>query len=151
MLTRRALLRALDVDAIEATIAQVEQRTTGELRVSVAPLCWGNVRRMAERAFDRLEISSTRAHNGVLIFLAPARRQFVVLGDRGIDELVGPRLWDEVSDALGRAFADGRYTAGLIDAIVMIGEALALHFPMEDENRGHDGNELPNTVDLGRD
>jgi uncharacterized membrane protein len=146
MLTKRALLRAIDVPAIEATIARVEQQTSGEIRVSLAPLFWGDVRRTAERAFARLDIGSTRARNGVLIFVAPARRQFVILGDQGIDILVGPQLWDQVSAALGDAFSEGRYTAGLSEAIETIGEALARHFPADQRDNP---NELPDTVDLG--
>ncbi|PRQ10108.1 TPM domain-containing protein [Enhygromyxa salina] len=145
MLTKRALVRAIELPTVEAAIARAERRSSGQIRVSLAPLFWGSVRRAAERTFDRLEIGSTRGRNGVLIFVAPARRQFVVLGDRGIDELVGPQLWDEVGVALGVAFAEGRYTQGLTHAIETIGEALARHFPAES---GDSVNELDDTVDL---
>ena len=147
MLTRRALLRAIDVAAVEATIGRVETRTSGEIRVSLAPLFWGKVRRTAERAFARLDVGSTRARNGVLIFVAPARRRFVILGDEGIDSRVGPEFWDKVSAALAVAFREGRYTKGLNEAIETIGEALALHFPA---TQADNPNELPDTVDLGQ-
>lgn len=146
MLTKRALLRAIDVATVEATIARAEQRTTGEIRVSLAPLFWGDVRRTAERAFARLGIDSTQARNGVLIFVAPGRRRFVILGDEGIDARVGPQLWDQVSAALGVAFRQGRYTRGLNEAIETIGDALARHFPTDQRANP---NELPDTVDLG--
>ncbi|PRP91154.1 hypothetical protein ENSA5_57710 [Enhygromyxa salina] len=104
------------------------------------------MRRTAERAFARLGVGETRAKNGVLIFVAPARRRVVVLGDEGIDAQVGPWLWDAVADALGDAFCDGRYTDGLIAAIETIGEALAIHFPADPSDNP---NELPDAVDLG--
>ena len=146
MLTQQQLLRLVDTAAVEAAIARAEARTSGEIKVSLAPYFWGSVRRTAERAFVRLGVDATRERNGVLIFVVPARRCFVVLGDRGVAERVGPGLWQEVCARLGAAFHEGRYTAGLVAAIELLGDRLAEHFPVDP---ARPGDQVPNRVDVG--
>ncbi len=143
MLTRDRLLTLVDRPAIEAAIARAEARTSGEIRVSVAPFFWGNVRRTAEHAFEHLGMTATRERNAVLIFVVPARRSFAVIGDRGIHDRVGPDFWALVCERLGAAFRAGAYTEGLIAGVETLGEQLARHFP-PDPARDH--NELPNAV-----
>jgi uncharacterized membrane protein len=146
ILTRRTLLRQLDVTGLEAAIARAEQRTSGEIRISIAPWFWGNVRRAAERAFERLGMDETRDRNGALIFVAPARRRVVVIGDAGIHARVGQEYWDTLAREVADAFREGRYSDGLLRAIDLLGERLAHHFPA---NPGDNPNELPNTLDWG--
>jgi len=143
MLTRDRLLKLVDAPAIEAAITRAEARTSGEIRVSVAPFFWGNVRRTAEEAFDRLGMAATRERNGVLIFVVPARRCFVVIGDAGIHARVGDAFWVEVSARMSAAFRAGRYTEGLIAGVELVGERLAGSFPADP---AHNPDELPNTV-----
>jgi uncharacterized membrane protein len=143
-MTRRALLQRLDVPALEAAIARAERTTSGEIRVSIAPWFWGSVRRAAERAFERLGMRATRERNGALIFVVPARRRVVVIGDEGIHAHVGQQYWDEVAREVGDAFHDQRYSDGLLRAIEILGEHLARHFP---SNPNDNPDELPNAVD----
>ena len=142
----RRWLRRIDGARIEQAIAAAERLTSGEIRVSVAPLFWGNVERAARLAFERLGMQQTHERNGVLIFVVPARRRFFVLGDTGIHEKVGQRLWDEVAAALQGHFTKGEFTEGLVAAVERVGRALAEHFP----HRPGDVNELPNRVDFGK-
>ncbi|MFV8755155.1 TPM domain-containing protein [Nannocystaceae bacterium ST9] len=144
MPTRRTMLRKLDVPAVEAAIARAEARTSAELRVSIAPWFWGSVRRTAERAFARLGLTNTRERNGVLIFVAPARRSFVVLGDEGIHARVGQVYWDQLVAELGRAFRSGNYTQGLIRVVERLGERLAESFPADASDNP---DELSNAID----
>ena len=88
-LTRRSVRKLIDVDRIRQAIEAAEQKTSGEIRVSVAPWFWGNVERAADRAFSRLGMTQTRERNGVLLFVVPSRRSFVVRGDTGIHAKVG--------------------------------------------------------------
>lgn len=145
-MTRASLIRALDTDRIEQAIAAAEQLTSAEIRVSVAPFFWGNVYRNAERAFVRLGMSQTRERNGVLFFIVPARRRFVILGDEGIHARVGQDFWNELRDTLGQAFLDRAFTAGLVRAIETVGARLAEHFPAR---RDDNPDELSNAVDFG--
>jgi uncharacterized membrane protein len=146
VLTRRSLLRQLDVPGLEAAIARAEQRTSAEIRISVAPWFWGSVRAAAERAFARLGMYQTRDRNGTLIFVAPARRQVVVIGDAGIHGRVGQEYWDRLARDIAEAFRDGRYSDGLKRAIELLGERLAEHFPCDPMDNP---DELPNTLDWG--
>lgn len=147
VMTRRQLMRIIDTEAVEDAITRAERGTSGEIRVSVAPYFWGRVRRTAERAFERLGMVDTRDRNGVLFFIVPSRRSFVVLGDEGIHARVGQGFWDELTAILSPAFHEGRYNDGLIAAITKVGERLAEHFPPHAD--GGDRDELPNTIDFG--
>jgi uncharacterized membrane protein len=124
-------LRLVDAPAIEVAIARAEARTSGEIRVSVAPWFWGNERGTAELAFHRLGMDATHERNTVLIFVVPARRSFAVIGDSGIHARVGAQFWVEIGDRLGAAFRVGRYTEGLVAEIDALGERLARDFPID--------------------
>lgn len=146
LVTKRGLMKRLDVARIERALEEAEQKSSGEIRVSVAPLFWGSVRAEAERAFERLGMTNTKERNGVLFFVVPSRRRFVVLGDEGIHRKVGDDFWRAVVDAVTRKFHQGDFTGGLVDGIHAVGDRLAEHFPHAGEA---DVNELPNTVDFG--
>jgi uncharacterized membrane protein len=147
VMTRRKLLQIIDQDRIKAAIASAERRTSGEICVSVAPLFWGNVEKAADKAFVRMGMTRTKDRNGVLFFVVPSRRKFVVLGDRGIHERVGQNFWDSVAAALSEKFRDGDFTGGLVKGIEAVGEQLASHFPYDPTT---DKNELSDDVDFGR-
>ena len=146
-MSRRKMLARVDAARVTEAIRHAELRTSGELRVSVARLFWGNVYRAATRAFDRLGMDRTRERNGVLVFVVPARRRFVILGDAGIHEKVGQAFWDRVTDAVSKCFREADFTGGLVRGIEMIGEELATHFPYD---AATDQNELPDDVDFDR-
>lgn len=144
--SRRKLMKTVDVEKVRAAIAAAERRTSGEVRVSVARFFWGSVRRAAERAFDRLGVSRTKDRNGVLFFIVPARRKFVVLGDQGIHDKVGQEFWESLAGLMSGHFRKGEFTEGLVEAIGEAGRRLAAHFPYD---AAADVNELPDDVDFG--
>jgi len=146
VMTRKKLLQIVDRDRIQRAIEAAEHRTSGEICVSVAPLFWGNVEKAAQKAFARLGMTRTHARNGVLFFVVPARRKFVVLGDSGIHERVGQEFWNSVASAVSEKFRDGDFTGGLVHGIERVGEQLAAYFPYDPST---DKNELSNEVDLG--
>jgi uncharacterized membrane protein len=148
MLSRSKFLKALDTAAVERAVALAETRTSGEIRVSIAPFFVGSSRRLAERAFERLGLRATRHRNGVLLLIAPARHEFVVLGDEAIHAQVGDAFWTEIASRVGTRFREGHFTQGVVEAVETIGEALARHFPAGAEAGGNP-NELPDTIDAG--
>ena len=148
MVSRRTFLRRLDTPAVERAIARAETRTSGEIRVSIAGFFVGKSRGLAERAFRRLGMQATRHRNGVLLLVAPARRQVVVLGDEGIHGQVGDAFWTEIASRASARFREGHFTEGVVQAVDAIGEALARHFPAGAEVGGNP-NELPDTIDVG--
>jgi uncharacterized membrane protein len=141
---RNRLIQTLDAERIERAIAEAERMTSGEIRVSVAPLFWGSIERAARRAFERLKMHETRERNGVLFFIVPARRKFYVLGDAGIHAKVGEDFWHAVAAVMAMHFQRGNFTEGLLRGIATLAERLAEHFP----HRGADDrDELSNKVD----
>ncbi len=145
--SRAKLLRTIDRDKVREAIGEAERRTSGEIRVSVSRFFWGSVRKVAERAFDRLGMTRTKERNGILFFIVPSRRRFAVLGDEGIHAKVGQEFWDTVAAHLGEHFRKGEFTQGLVDAIGEAGERLAAHFPYDAET---DVNELPDDIDFSK-
>jgi uncharacterized membrane protein len=140
-----SLSKRVDAQRVEQAIREAERTTSGEIRVSVAHFFWGDVTKVAGQAFRRLGMEHTPERNGVLIFLVPSRKRFVVLGDTGIHDHVGQAFWDDVAACLGTHFQRGEFTEGLVEGIRLVGERLAAHFP------GHgnpDSNELPDQVDF---
>lgn len=144
--SRRKLMKAIDVDRVKAAIAEAERETSGEIRVSVARFFWGGVRAAAERAFARLGMTRTKDRNGVLFFIVPSRKKFVVLGDAGIHAKAGQEFWDGVAGLMSGHFKKGEFTEGLVAAIREAGRALAAAFPYD---AAVDVNELADDVDFG--
>jgi uncharacterized membrane protein len=144
--TRRRLLKKIDVAAVRQAIKAAERRTSGEIRVSLSLFFWGSVRKAAERAFVRLGMIATKDRNGVLFFIVPSRRRFVVLGDVGIHAKVGQEFWEKTAAVMAEDFQKGDFTRGLVRGIEAAGEQLAAHFPYD---AATDRNELPDDVDLG--
>jgi uncharacterized membrane protein len=144
---RRKLLRAIDPERIKAAIQDAERLTSGEIRVSVSQFFWGKVRPVAERAFRRLGMENTKDRNGILFYIVPSRRRFVVLGDEGIHAKVGQEFWDCLTADLSGEFRKGSFQDGLLKAIADVGANLAAHFPYDP---AADKNELPDDIDFGR-
>jgi uncharacterized membrane protein len=143
VISKWGLLRAVDGARVQEAIAAAERRTTGEIRVTVSRFFWGDVRRVAERAFERLGMTRTRQRNAVLFFVVPSRRRFAVLGDEGIHARVGQEFWDAIATAVSARFREGDFTGGLVQGIESAGGQLAEHFPWDPS----DVNELPDVVD----
>ena len=146
VMTRQQLLKSIDSGRVKTAIEQAEDQTSGEIVVSVAPFFWGSVEKAARRAFARLGITQTHLHNGVLFFIVPSRRTFVVLGDQGIHEKVGQNFWNDVAGHLSRHFREGNFTEGLVHGINEVGRQLAAYFPYDPSV---DVNELSDDVDFG--
>jgi uncharacterized membrane protein len=140
------LLRLVDAKRVGAAIEAAERRTSGEIRVSVSRYFWGDPRAAAEMAFERLHMQETAERNGVLLFVVPSRKRFVVLGDEGIHARVAPDFWETVARSMTESFRQGDFTGGLEKGIETIGEQLARFFPFDPSS---DRNELPNQIDLG--
>jgi uncharacterized membrane protein len=143
---RRKWLKLVDGERVQSAIKEAELLTSGEIRVSVSTFFWGDVKATAQKAFGRLHMQETRERNGVLFFVVPSRRRFVVLGDEGIHAKVGQDFWDAVVAAVSERFRIGDFTGGLVRGIGEVGTRLAQHFPRDPET---DVNELPDAVDYG--
>jgi uncharacterized membrane protein len=145
-MSQSRLLAIIDDDRVKAAIAVAERQTSGEIRVSVSRFFWGGVHKAAARAFTRMGMRNTRDRNGILFFVVPSRRRFVVLGDEGIYRKVGQDFWDRLVAAMSGDFKAGKFNEGLIRGIEECGRLLAVHFPFQG---ARDVNELPDDIDFG--
>jgi uncharacterized membrane protein len=145
--SKRRLMKTIDAERVKKAIVDAEHETSGEVRVSVAPFFWGPVQRVAQRAFVRLKMDETKDRNGILFFIVPSRRRFVVLGDEGIHACVGQEFWDSLASLLAGHFRKGEFTEGLVRAIGEAGLKLGAHFPYDPTG---DVNELPDDIDFGK-
>ena len=87
----------------------------------------------------------TKDRNGILFFVVPSRRRFVVLGDEGIHAQVGQDFWDGIAAAMSADFKKGEFTDGLIRGVRKAAEGLAAHFPCD---AATDVDELPDDIDF---
>lgn len=139
----KAFVAALDQQAITDAIKRAEGNCSGEIRVHVQPKAWGgDIDTVARRTFERLGMTKTALRNGVLLFIASEEHRFAILGDSGIDQIVGGDFWNAIAARLTEQFKAGEFTRGIVEAVEACGEQLKTHFPFE---RG-DVDELPNEV-----
>lgn len=142
---RARQFHGIDLAQVEAAVRAAEQHTSGEIRVALSRFYfWGDVRRAAERAFVRLGMHRTRQRNGVLIFVTPWRRRFVLLGDSGIHQRLEASFWDDLARPLAQAFRAGDLTGGLVRVVAAVGDRLAIQFPPDPARP--DVNQLPDSV-----
>lgn len=126
---------------IEA-IRKAELNTSGEVRVHLEANCKGEIMREAVRTFRRLGMHQTKARNAVLIFLAPERREFAIIGDKGINEQLPENFWEEERDLMLEHFRQGAFAKGICEVIGQVGEKLKVFFPYQQD----DTNELPDDI-----
>jgi uncharacterized membrane protein len=146
-MTRRHLARLVDCDRIAGAVAACEAGTSGEIAVSISPYFWGSVESAAARAFARLGVGRTPERNGVLLFVVPSRRRFVVRGDEGAHARLGQGFWDETVAVLAADLRAGvDLTSAIVRGVERIGAGLARHFPPT----GPRANRLADTPEIGR-
>jgi uncharacterized membrane protein len=127
---------------IEQAIAEAELDTSGEIRVHIETEFKGDILDHAARLFDVLKMHKTKLRNGVLIFIGIKNRQFAILGDAGINQVVSANFWDDTKTIMESHFKNSEFTNGLEVGIKMAGEQLKKHFPYQHD----DTNELSNEI-----
>jgi uncharacterized membrane protein len=138
------LSRQEETEIIDA-IRQAEKNTSGEIRVHLEAQSKMDAFERAAEVFDFLHMNNTKLGNGVLIYVAVEDRTLVIMGDKGINEVVPPEFWESTKDIIIDHFKTGDVKQGLVDGILMAGEQLKEHFPYS----GGDGNELPDNISVG--
>jgi uncharacterized membrane protein len=138
----QAFFSKADEARIVQAIQDAERNTSGEVRVHLEKTLEDSVLQEATRTFAKLEMHQTAARNGVLIFIAPEHRKFAIVGDEGINAIVGEDFWKEERDLLQIHFRKGTFADGICLAIAQVGEKLKAHFPFQEG----DTNELPDEI-----
>lgn len=127
---------------VELAIQDAEQQTTAEIKLILLRHCWGDIKQKSVELFGKHKLYATRHRNGVLILLVTTNREFVIHGDKGIHQAVGQKLWDEIRNQMAMYFCEGRFGAGLCEAIRMIGNAMRAGFPVSQDNPDELSNEI---------
>jgi len=127
---------------LRAAIKEAEQNTSGEIRVHIETSFSGDVLDRAAWIFKKIGMHKTESRNGVLFYLAVANKKFAVIGDWGINRKVPGDFWDETKKIIEKHFREEKYSDGLAEGILMIGQQLKEHFPHQKD----DINELPNEI-----
>ncbi len=135
------LNREEDRRVVEA-IKQAELNTSGEIKVHIENRCKGDVEQRSLHVFKFLKLDQTQLHNGVLIYLAIKDHKFAILGDEGINKVVGENFWNDVKDLMLSYFKEGKFADGLEQGIHRCGEKLKEYFPYQSD----DVNEIPDDI-----
>lgn len=132
----------LDGRCIERTIAETEEKTSGEIRVYISHKERHDALAFAQKRFRELGMFRTKQRNAVLIYIVPRTRQFAVLGDLGIHQKCGDAFWNQIVSGMGSRMKNAQFTEAIVHAIRDIGTVLQQHFPAAPG----DVNELPNRI-----
>jgi len=144
------ILSEVELEKISEEIKKQEQKTSGELKVSIKK---GrgffeknkSIRDLAIREFHRLGMSNTRDKSGILFFLLLMDREFYILPDSGITEKLPQSFWDELAKSTENYFRNKNFYEGIVHVIRKCGEILSEHFPRKSD----DIDELSNRVEIG--
>lgn len=100
------------------------------------------VERMARKYFATLP--PTRDHTTLLIYLSLSEQVVFILPDVSIDRRIKLSYWMQPVQVIARAMKQGKHAQGMCEAIGMIGQELAKHFPRQAD----DINELPDGPEI---
>lgn len=132
-----------DEEEIVNAIRQAEKKTSGEIRVHLEPSAGKtDIFERAMEVFHLLKMDNTKQDNGVLIYVAVEDRNFVIYGDKGINDVVPDDFWESTKDLIVSHFKKGEFREGLVNGILKAGEQLQKHFPWDED----DTNELSNEI-----
>jgi len=131
--------------AVVEAIGMAEKETSGEIRVHIEKTTSKVHFDRALEVFHLLKMDETELKNGVLIYVAVKDHQFVICGDKGINDVVPADFWDCTKEIMANQFKTGNFKQGLIDGITRAGEQLQKYFPYLDG----DTNELSNEISKG--
>ena len=135
-------LSADEEQEIVNAILEAEKNTTGEIRVHLESKSPEDHFSRAKHLFHQLKMDNTRERNGVLLYIAVEDHKFVILGDKGIDDVVPDNFWNNTRDIIQDHFRHHRFKQGIVEGIIQAGHELKVHFPWH----SGDTNELSDEI-----
>jgi uncharacterized membrane protein len=129
-------------ELIVRAIQTAEKNTSGEIRIHLEAICWGEAMERAQKIFKKLNMHATKEQNGILIYIATESHKIAVIGDAGIHRKLGKEYWDKVVQGLVSKFKEGKHAQGLANAIIDCGEQLKHYFPYTSDDK----NELNDSI-----
>jgi uncharacterized membrane protein len=145
MSTVEDFLTSEEEQEIVQAIIKAERDTSGEIRVHIERTASISHFDRALEVFYMLEMDKTKQQNGVLIYIAVDDHQFVIYGDKGINEVVPGNFWESTKNVMQSLFKKGEFKQGIVEGVLQAGKELKEHFPWTSD----DENELPNEVSKG--
>ncbi len=130
---------------IVQAIIKAERNTSGEIRVHIERTTEISHFDRALEVFGKLKMDNTKQQNAVLIYIAVDDHQFVIYGDKGINEVVPDNFWEGTKNTMQNLFKRGEFKQGIIKGVLKAGEELKEHFPWNADDK----DELPNEVSKG--
>ncbi len=138
-------LTAKEEEEIVEAIRVAECDTSGEIRVHIERICESDAYERTLDLFHILKMDNTNEQNGVLLYVAVDNKSFVIIGDHGINNIVGADFWNSTRDKIATQFMSGNFKQGIIDGIMEAGKKLSQYFPWHHNDR----DELHNTISKG--
>jgi len=137
-----------DLLRISNKIKKEEKSTAGEICVSIKEkkpiFSFSSLENLAKEEFYKLGVDKTRDKTGILIFILLEKKQFYILADKGINEIVPKNTWDDIKEKMQLMFRQGNFCKGILNGIDEVAALLTKHFPI----KPNDVNELSNQVIL---
>lgn len=136
-----------DLKSISAKIGEIEKTTSGELVITIKEKRgWlektKSVRVLAEKEFAEAKIGNTKGSTGILIFMISSAKEFCILADKKINELVEQSVLDGISNNMSLHFKQENFCEGILNGVDRAGKILSQYFPIQPG----DVNELSNEV-----
>jgi uncharacterized membrane protein len=115
-------------------ILEAEKNTSGEIRVHLELFFKGDLMDHAVYIFNKLGMHKTALRNGVLFYIGLKNRQFAILGDQGINQVVPPGFWDRTVTICEKSLPMASFLKGS-HKYPFLPEQLKAHFPSQDDDR----------------
>lgn len=127
-------------------ISTAEKGTSAEIRVHLDSMCLGNPVTAAIKQFNALGMDKTKERNAVLVYVAYKSRKCAIIGDDGINKVVGETFWDDCYQSMSTHFKNNDFGGGIAAAVLKSGEKLKEFFPYQSD----DVNELSDEISFGK-
>ena len=108
-ITIEEFLSASEEQEVVETIRQAELNTSGEIRVHIENSSKVEINKRALEIFYNLKMDNTKLQNAVLIYVAVNDKQFVIYGDKGINNVVASNFWDSTKNTIELHFKNGSF------------------------------------------
>lgn len=132
---------------IVGAIRNAEKTTSGEIRIYVeSKNPYMDAMDRAKEIFFNLKMHQTANRNAVILYLATKHREIALFGDEGIYNALGKEFWEEELNHIINDFSHIDLTAGIVECIEHVGQALKEKFPYKE---AVDKNELPDNIVFG--
>ncbi len=100
------------------------------------------VKEAAVTSFYLNGLHRTRDLTGIIIYVSVFERSVQILADKGINDKVDPKVWDDVVAEMTQGIKNGRPGEALCKGVQQCGELITEHFPIKHD----DTDELPNLI-----